>query len=92
MMLPDNYIELIKRNPKLECLKWDQYHSHNNGNFTIDGIEVLGDFTNEELDKCSEDISDFLENYESLIDLFGNHVTVKLKGLESIEIKENFKF
>ena len=90
MMLPGTYIELMKRNPKLECLKWDQYQKYD-GNFTIDEIEVLGDFTNDELDKCSEDISDFLEDYESLVDLFGNQVTVKLKGLESIEIKENFK-
>lgn len=90
MILPDTYIELIKRNPKLECLKWDQYHKYD-GNFTIDEIEVLGDFTNNELDKCVDDISIFLEDYESLIHLFGNQVTVKLRKLESIEIKEVFK-
>jgi len=90
MMLPGTYIELMKRNPKLECLKWDQYQKYD-GNFTIDEIEVLGDFTNDELDKCADDISNFLEDYESLIDLFGNQVTVKLRKLESIEIKEIFK-
>lgn len=90
MILPDTYKGLIKRNPKLECLKWDQYHTYD-GNFSIDEIEILGDFTNDELDKCTEDISNFLEDYESLIDLFGNHVTVKLRKLESIEIREIFK-
>lgn len=90
MMLPDTYKELLSQNPKLEILKWNQYIKHD-GKFIIDGIEVLGDFTDDELDKCTKDISNFLEDYQSLVDLFGNQVTVKLRKLESIEIKENFK-
>ena len=89
-MVPETYKKLIDNNPKLECLKWDQYHSFD-GDFKIDNIEVSGNFTEFELDKCSNDISDFLEDYENLLDLFGNQVTVKLKKLDSIEITENFK-
>lgn len=88
-MLPESYKNLIRNNPKLECVKWNQYYSHD-GSFTIDGVEILGELSEKELCKCSNDISEFLNDYGTLIELFGTFVTVKLSGLTSIEIEENF--
>lgn len=89
-MIPDTYKKLIEKNPKLEFLKWDQYHSYD-GDFKIDNVEISGDFTEYEIDNFYSDISNFLEDHENLLDLFGNQVTVKLKKLNSIEIIENSK-
>lgn len=90
MSIPNSYKELFGKNPKLECLKWDQYYSHT-GTFKIDDIEIKGDFNNIEFEKCFNDIDKFLENYRELIEYFGTQVTVKITNLNSVEIKENNK-
>lgn len=90
MILPQGYKELIERNPNLEFIKWDQYHSHD-GDFKIDDIEIMGEFINDELNKCTEDIYNFLKGCDNLLETFGNQVTIKISKLDSIEIKENNK-
>lgn len=86
-MVPNSYKKLISENPKLEFLEWNQYYTHL-GEFKINNVNISGNFSNKELKKCSEDISDFLDDYENLIDFFGTQVSVKLKKDFSIEIKE----
>lgn len=89
-MVPESYKKLLKSNPKLESIKWSQYFSIK-GDFIIDDVEFSGELTKKELDKLSKDVSDFLECYTDLIEIFGDQVTVKLSKLDSIEIEENFK-
>ena len=82
-----NYKELLNNNLKIEYLEWNQYNDIH-GNFNIDNVNISGDFNEKELEICSNDISDFLDNYDMLIDTFGNNVKIKIKSDESIEICE----